>query len=249
MREEYPPYRSSQKEDLIYLAIGAAAGAVCAFLFYKSASALLLCIPLAFLALRLGRRKKGMKMRQKLTGELRDYLISLSSHLRAGYALENAMIGAEKEIRMMYGSGSAMGTEAAEMVRKLRLQTQPELLWKEFAQKTGLRDGEQLQKVFGVAKRQGGDYLPVLKAMIRIMDERNSIRQEIETLLTAQRLEYTVMCLVPAGMLLYLNLGTPEMMSPLYGEGGAFVMSAMLLLYLSAILWGNRMLEKSYEPE
>ena len=230
----------------MYFILGAAAGGISAYLFYKSWWGLILILPFSFLSLRAGRRKKWMKMRLKLTRELRDYLISLSAHLRAGYALENAMIGAEKEVRMMHGAESAMSREAAEMVKKLRLQTQAELLWKEFAVRTELKEGEQLQKIFGVAKRQGGDYLPVIKTMIRIMDEENSIRQEIETLLTGQRLEYTVMCLVPAAMLFYLNLGTPEMVKPLYGEGGPMIMSLMLLFYVLAILWGNRMLEKSY---
>ena len=179
--------------------------------------------------------------------QLRDYLVSVLSFLQAGYALENAMTGAEKELTVMHGENSLMGREAARISRQIRLQDPPEQLLKEFADRTGLPEGEQLARVFGVAKRQGGDYLPVLRAMVRMMDEGFSLQTEIEVLLAGQRLEYYLMCLIPAGMLVYLDLSSPDMTAALYEGGGPLYMSLFLILYALAVLWGNRILEKSHE--
>ena len=247
-REEYPGFRTCLREDLLLGLLGAVTGCLIGGLFYKSIRGLVLALPLAYLALRTGRHKLALRRKELLRKQLRDYLISVISFLRAGYALENAMIGAEKEMDSMYGEASLIGTEAGVMSRHLSLQTPPEQLWTEFGKRTGLPEGEQLAKVFSVAKRQGGDYLPVLKSLVQMMDNSFSLKTEIATLLTGKRLEYYLMCLIPSGMLGYLNLSSPEMTRSLYEGKGPLFMSLFLLLYAAGILWGDRILEKSYEP-
>ena len=217
------------------------------YLFFRESWGLLVALPLAYAALRIGRRSKEKQGRNVLSRQLKDYLISVLSYLRAGYALENAMIGAEKEILTMYGADAPMAKEALKMSRRLELKIPPEQLWKEFGQRTDLSDGEQLSRVFSVAKRQGGDYLPVLKSMIRMMDERAALRDEIAVLSAGQRLEYYVMCIVPAGMLFFLNMSASDMTAYLYTGQGHILMAGILLVYALAVGLGAHMIEKSYE--
>ena len=73
------------------------------------------------------------------------------------------------------------------------------------------------------------------------------VREETETCLAGQKLEYHIMCLVPAGILLYLNLSTPELTEGLYTAGGRLFMAAVLPVYLAAVILGDRMLEKCYD--
>lgn len=230
------------------LAGGAALGFLAALLFFRQGPALG-ALPLigAFGIIRLGRKKIALARKNRMSGQLRDYLVSVLSFLRAGYALENAMIGAQGEISGMYGADSLMGREALRMSNLLKLQHTPEQLWRDFGARSGLPEGEQMARIVQVAKRQGGDYLPVLKSVVRMMDEQLSLKREIAALLAGQRLEYYVMCLVPAGMLLYLNLSAPDMTVFLYRDQGPLIMSAFLLFYAAAVLWGDRILEKSYE--
>ena len=207
----------------------------------------MLALPFSWLSLKVGRQKIGQRRKELLRRQLRDCLVSVVSFLRAGYALENAMLGAEKEMASMYGKDSLIGREAAWMSRQLSLQNPPEQLWMEFGKRTELEEGDQLAKVFAVAKRQGGDYLPVLKTMVQMMDKSFALRSEITAILAGKRLEYYLMCLVPAGMLAYLNLSSPEMTASLYEGQGPVYMSVFLLVYGLGILWGDRILGKSYE--
>ena len=243
---DYPAFRSKPREDAAFALAAAGVGVLAGLLFFKSAAGLLLCLPMAWLGIRIGRRKLRLKKEEELERQLRDYLLSLISFLQIGYALENAMIRAEKEISGMYGAQSIMGEEAARMSREIRLKTPPERLWQSFGDRSGLSDGKQLAQIFSIAKKQGGDYLPVLKACVRMMDARHSLKREIQTLLAGQRLEYSIMCLVPAGMLLYLNVSSPDMTRYLYEGSGPWIMAGVLLCYAAAILWGDRILEKSY---
>lgn len=246
-RADYPLFRSRGREDLLFVGAGAALGAALGYLFFRTAAGLLLMIPFAWAALRLGRHKTELRKREQLTGQLRDYLLSVISFLRAGLALENAMTGAAGEIATMYGLDSMMGQEAARMSRELALKTPPERVWHAFGDRSGLEDGLQLARIFVIAKRQGGDYLPVLKAFVRLMDARTEVRREIGTMLAGQRLEYGIMCLVPAGMLLFLNVTSPDMTRVLYEDTGHWIMAGILLVYFLAFRWGDRILENSYE--
>ena len=245
---DYPPFRTGWQADLWLLLAGLLAGFALGYLFFKSRGGLMLSFPLAYGALRVGRRKIYLRRKEELEVQLRDYLLSMLAFLRAGYSLENAMRGAEKEIITMHGTASIIGLEAQRMNRELNLRIQPEQIWDSFAERTGSESGQQLSKVFRIAKRQGGDYLPVLKATVRLMDARNELKREIGTLLAGQRLEYYIMCLVPAGMLLYLDISSPDMTRFLYEEAGHFLMAGILLLYGLAVYWGDRILEKSYAP-
>ena len=225
---------------------GAVAGVLLGYLFFKALPGLMIALPTAWLAIRTGRRKIALRNKELLERELRDYLLSVISFLRAGYSLENAMGGAEKEILTMHGAESLMGREARRMSRELSLKIPPENLWQSFAERSGSENGLQLARVFTIAKRQGGDYLPVLKASVRLMDAKNELKREIHSLLAGQRLEYYIMCLVPAGMLLYLDISSPEMTRYLYEDAGHILMAGILLFYGLAVFWGDRILEKSY---
>lgn len=247
-RADYPPYRSSLKQDLAFAGTGILLGLGAGLLFYRSLTGILLVAPgCAYTLLRLGRRKLLRRRQDALRRQFRDYLVSVLSFLRAGYALENAMSGAEKEMVIMHGEEGMISREAARMSNQLKLSRSPEQLLNELGLRTEMPEALQFAKVIRVAKRQGGDYLPVIKSMIRMMDESFALEREIHTLLAGKRLEYFVMCLVPAGMLIYLNLSVPDMSAFLYRDNGALLMSGFLLVYAAAVLLGDRMLEKSYE--
>ena len=228
-------------------AAGAAGGLAVGQLFFRGSFSFVPLLPGSYILFRVAARKYARRRKRQFTEELKDYLLSVSGFLRTGFALENAMREAAGEMEMMHGRDSMMSREAAEMVRLLSLQTPPELILRAFAGRCGLEDASELARVITVAKRLGGNYLPVLKRMLSAMEARRMVREEMEACLAGQKLEYHIMCLVPSGILLYLNLTAPDLTAGLYAGGGRLFMAAVLPLYLAAVLLGDRMLEKSYD--
>ena len=246
-KESYPPFRLPAKGLLAAALGGAAAGAAAGLLFYRGTAALFPVLPGAYVLARVVSRKYARRMRRRLTEQMKDWLLSVTGFLRTGFALENAMREAAKETETMHGEAAMMSAEAREMVRLLSLQTPPEMMLRDFAARTGLADAAELARVIAVAKRLGGNYLPVLKRMASAMEARRMVREETEAALAGQKLEYHIMCLVPAGILLYLNLTSPDLTAGLYAGGGRMLMAAALPFYLLAVLVGDRMLEKCYD--
>ncbi|MBQ6292318.1 MAG: type II secretion system F family protein [Lachnospiraceae bacterium] len=246
-KESYPPFRLPAGKVLGAAAGGAAAGYAIGFLFYRGTAALVPALPGAYVLARVAAHKYARRQKRILTEQLKDWLISVTGFLRTGFALENAMREAAKETETMHGADSMMACEAREMLRLLSLQTPPEMMLRDFAARSGLADTAELARVIAVAKRLGGNYLPVLKRMASAMEARRMVREETEAALAGQKLEYHIMCLVPAGILLYLNLTSPDLTAGLYSGGGRILMAAALPFYLLAVLVGDRMLEKCYD--
>jgi len=246
-REAYEGFRLPLKGRLLAAAGGAALGFGAGGRYFQGRLSVVPVIPCAYILCRVAGRKYARAKKLLFTEQLKDYLLSVTGFLRTGFALENAMREAAGEALTMHGKDAMMTKEAAEMVRLLSLQTPPELILKDFAARSSLEDAAELARVIAVAKRLGGNYLPVLKLMLAAMEARRMVREETETCLAGQKLEYHIMCLVPAGILLYLNLSAPDLTKGLYTAGGQLFMAAVLPVYLAAVILGDRMLEKCYD--
>ena len=192
-------------------------------------------------------RRKEEREKAALSLQLRDHVLAVAALLRSGYALENAMLGAAKETRTIHGEACLMAREALRIEKGLALKVPPEKLWTEFAARTDLKEAKELARVLGIAKHEGGDYLPTLRSLARAMDARRQTREEVETVTAGQRLEYRIMCLVPAGILAYLRMAAPELAEWLFTDAGHLFMGAVLLLYAGAFAAGNRILKWSRE--
>lgn len=230
--------------------VGCAVGLLLGQLFFRSALCAAVSLAGGYSVRRVAADEKETRKRRELTGQLRVYLLSVTTLLRSGYALENAMMLAGREAAGVFGGESMMAQEAKRFETHLRLKLPPEKLWEDLQRRSGLREAGELAGVFAVAKKQGGDYLPVLKAMAEAMEARRLVREETVTALTGQRTEFIIMCAMPPGILLYLNLAAPELADKLYSAAaGRFTMLLSLVFYAAAAVWGRKILEEAGETE
>ena len=81
----------------------AGAAGLTALLFYRSiAISLILLLPVGGMFLYVWEKEILRKKEREFTRQFLDTLQSVSAALNAGYSLENAMLEAEKEMRIMY---------------------------------------------------------------------------------------------------------------------------------------------------
>ena len=70
------------------------------------------------------------------------------------------------------------------------------------------------------------------------------VKQEIETMIAAKKMEFRIMTMIPIGIIVYMKLSFPEFMEVLYDNaGGMLIMSLCLGIYTAAWYMGKRMLE------
>lgn len=185
------------------------------------------------------KKKKGLFRLQ-----FKEAIQSLSAALNVGYSVENAMREAVKDLKGIYRKEDTILREFAYMIRQLQMNVAAEKVLKDFAARVEDEDVQTFVTVFNMAKRSGGDTLEIIRSVVRQMGDKIDVEREIETLMSAKKLEFKIMTAIPFAMIVYLRISFPEFLDVLYGNvAGVAVMSICLLIYLGAYEMGKRIVE------
>lgn len=241
---DYRIYRFSRKEYLCYgLEAGGITGVI-AFCFYNSPIAMLLWPLVAYWYFREKKQALRSKRGERLKEEFKEAVQAMAAALAAGYSVENAVREAGKDLRLIYEEDCDMVQELAAMQRKMDSNQTLESAVQDFAERSGLTEAETFAEIFVVGKRNGGDLIAILNDTARTIAQTVETERAIATALASRRYEQKIMNLIPFGIVLYLRVGCPGFMNPVYKNVvGVAVMTGCLGLYLAAWYLGKRMLE------
>lgn len=84
----------------------------------------------------------------------------------------------------------------------------------------------------------------IIQTSARMLGDKIDVRKEIETTLSAKKAEQTIMSLMPAGIILYLQLTSPGFLEVLYGNlFGVCAMTICLGIYALSYWLGKRIVD------
>ena len=224
-------------------AVGAAG--LTAILFYRSVAAvLILLLPVGGTFLYVWEKEKLKRKEREFTRQFLDALQSVSASLNVGYSLENSLLEAAKEMRIMYREQDRILKEWNYMIRQMKMNIGVEEILEEFSERVDQEDVRNFVTVTVTVKKSGGNMAKVIRQTISQIQEKEELNQEIETVISAKKMEFLVMAVIPFGMIAYMMLSFPEFMEVLYqGLPGRIVMTGCLVLYLAAFGIGFRMIQ------
>lgn len=182
------------------------------------------------------RRQKITRRREQLGSQFKDGVLALSAALQTGYSVENAWTEAWKEMVSLYGEQALIAQEFAVIVKGIAVNETPEKLIQDLAGRSQVAEIKSFAEVFGITKRSSGDLVTVMEHTAQMIHEKLRVREEIITQTTAKRLEASIMSVIPAGIILYLNMAFDGFLEPLYkGLKGRCIMTGCLVIYGAAI--------------
>lgn len=180
------------------------------------------------------------RKRQEFIKQFQDVLRTMEAHLKVGYSMENTLKEVSDDLKLRQ-KNSILTREFQTMNRQLELNVPVEEIWKEFSERVDLLEVRQFVTVFVLAKRSGGDGIEIIRKAISQMSEHAEIRQEIETVIYAKKMEFQIMSLIPFGIIGYLKLVFPDFLGLLYGNlFGVCFMSICLGIYFAAWKIGRK---------
>ncbi len=205
---------------------------------------MVLFLPLLYPYIRIWETRQERRLKEEFQIQFRDYLQALASALSTGYALENAMKEARKDLGQQYDCSVRIMKDTKMMEHLLEMNMPVEQIWQEWSTQVQMEVMTQFVTVFIVAKRSGGDSITLIKNAIGTICETLEVENEIRVILAGKRMEFYIMSFVPLGILAYMKLCFTEFMSVLYGNTfGIILMTVCLGVYGVAIMWGNRILQ------
>ena len=204
-------------------------------LFYADFRMFPITIPFGYYYYRHCMEKLLVKKKQIFERQFHDALQTLEAHLNVGYSMENAIKETKRELLVLYKNSDAIVKEFTYMSRQLNLNVTVEQVWRDFARRVDLPAVNNFVVVLIQAKRSGGDSISIIKETIRRLSERAEIKEEIETIIAARRLEFQIMTIIPFGIIAYMKISFPDFMNVLYsGLFGKCFMSVCLIIYFFA---------------
>ncbi len=183
-------------------------------------------------------RKAAKKQREgredtKRAVQFKDALISIKASLEAGYSMENAVLMAVEDLSCIYPKDCFIRGEMERVGRAIANSVPVEEAFGNFAKRSGLEDAQSFAEIYRTVKKSGGDLLRVVSSSVTVITDKTELKKEIQTILTAKRMECRIMKLIPPGMILYFRLFSPGYLDILYGGVlGHLLMTVLLVAYL-----------------
>lgn len=187
-----------------------------------------------------GKEEYWKKQQYEINLEFREGLLGIAAALGAGYAMENALGEARKDLILLYGKDAVLVQEFLRMEQQLKLNQPLEKVFLEFSERWQTEDILHFVKVFQTAKRTGGDIISVTRLSAEKISEKIEVTREIHTMIAGKRMEGRIMNMIPLAMILYFWLTSPGFLDCLYQASGRGVMTVLLLLYLIAYYWSQK---------
>lgn len=213
-------------------------------LFYADIRMIGLLIPFGISYFHCCMKSILIKKKQVFERQFYDALQMMEAHLNVGYSIENAIKETKNELLLLYKSSDVIVKEFVYMSRQLNLNVTAEQVWKNMADRVKMPSVDNFVTVFVQAKRSGGDSISIIKTTIRHLNERAEVKAEIETMITARKLEFQIMTFIPFGIIAYMRASFPEFMQVLYETFfGKCFMTLCLCVYFCAWKLGCKIVE------
>lgn len=215
-----------------------------AYLFYGSIWPSIFLSPYLIFHMKAWKQKQIQKKKQEFRLQFTEAIQAISASLQVGYSSENALKEAFVDLQLIYPKDARILKELYYMIRQMEMNLSLEQIFHEFGKRTKDPDVELFATVFSLSKRAGGDMVEVIRNAVWQIGEKIEVKQEIELMIAAKKMEFRIMSLIPLGMILYIKLSFASFMDVLYGNlVGVVFMSICLLFYAGAYEWGRRMME------
>ncbi|HPU62730.1 MAG TPA: type II secretion system F family protein [Mobilitalea sp.] len=241
MIEDYGTYSFTVKEKIRYFLEGLLMAVILGFLFYKSIAGVIVLSPLIIWHFKLKKSELVQKRKWKLNLEFKDGINSLAAALSAGFSVEHAFEEAVKDLKRMYPNGAMIIREFTYIANQIQMNITAEKALYNFGRRSGVDDIICFAEVFSTAKRTGGDLVQIIRTTANMIGDKLEVKREIMTMLAGKKLEANIMKYVPAGILCFLSVSSPDILKPLYHNlFGITIMSILLGVYI----YTSRLMDK-----
>lgn len=232
------------KEELRCLFEGLLIIGIFAYFFYRSVFAFFVLTPGIYWYRRWKQRSFRKGRKEALEKQFREMILSVNVNLQTGYSVENAFLESYRDVVSQFGAESDMARELWHMKKGLSNQVPLEALLLDLGNRCGEGDIKEFTQVFSIARHTGGKWNEVMQKTVDVIQKKIEIKEEIEILVHAKKLESRIMFVIPFFILFYMNFTSKGYFNVLYHNlPGVGIMTGCLLFYGLAVYLGERITE------
>jgi len=168
---------------------------------------LVICLGLGMAIIPISIKQKGSKRRRLLTSQLIDGLMMLSSSLKAGLSITQAMETLVEEMP------PPISQEFGYVLKEVRMGASLDEALHHLKERLNLEDVDLVVTTLLVARDSGGNLTEVFSRLVSVMRERQKLTNKVRVLCTQAKLQGIIMSLLPVAFGLFLFLKNPQFLA------------------------------------
>lgn len=207
------------------------------YCFYRSSAAFFFLLPIGIGFYQMEKRELMQKKKEEARWQFKEMLLLVTAGQRAGYSVENAFLKSYGDLAGLFGENSSICL----MLHQIRIGLDNRIpigeLWKRLGEQTDIAEIKEFAGVFSIAKESGGNMTVIMERTAEAIEIMTETQREIETLLSAGRLEQRLMNGMPFGLILYISITSPGYFDGLYYSAQGRVIMTFALVFYVAVFW------------
>lgn len=256
----YKVYRMKFVEKILYFLVAFAAGAAVGYLFYGGIGknqygdpttltwVLNITIP-TIVGLIAGRlylpiRTKSIidKRRRKLNRQFRDMLDSLTTSLGAGKNITDSFISVYEDLKVQYDADAYILKELEVIISGIHNNIAIEDLLEDFGRRSDNGDILSFANVFKISYRKGGNIKDIIRNTHEILSDKMEISEDIETMVTSNKMEQSIMIFMPIALIGVIKMMSPEFAANFVTPTGIISTTVSIVIFVIAYFIGKAVL-------
>ncbi len=217
-------------------------GFAVSWVFYKLVILSLIFAFLSLILITFYKKINRKKINEMIEDEFYDINLLLSAELETGTPINMAIKSIKNEItRSDIYNFKYMNLEISNWDRKMNMGIKLNEIIKDFALRSKNNNIMDYSNMIEICTRKGGSIRDVIKNTNSILNEKRTLKREIEVISAEKKLEQKIMNLMPLAVLIMLDKSAPEFIAPLYTNIlGRITMTILLFIFLLSYLWSSK---------
>ena len=256
----YKVYYMSKLEKILYFLLAFVIGAVVGYLFYgglgrdefgqRTTLSWILDISIpAIVGLVAGRifvptRTKQIrdKNARTLNSQFRDFLEAFNTSIGAGKNVVDSFHAVYDDMRIQFEEDAFIVKELEVILSGMANNFDVEDLMEDLGNRSGNDDIVSFANVFRISYRKGGNLKDTINATHSILSDKMEIKEEIETMVSASKMEQTVMLFMPVALIGIMKSMSPDFAANFASPAGVASTTIAIGLFIVSYFVGRKIL-------
>ena len=223
-------YEFSRTENAVFYMCVIFAGLIISYLMYRNIVFAVIVIPLAPRIRIMVRTELADRRRQKYLIEFKDFLFMASTAIGAGRSMKDAIAEAIPSLRSIHGRDSILAAELSKAYERMEVGGENDVtVLMDLAMASGAEDVYDFVTIYSICKSTGASLIVALSRAASVIIDKMTIDREVQELVKRKKGEGMVIFLMPVAVILFLNIFSPDYISPLYETiAGRLIMTAVV---------------------
>lgn len=183
------------------------------------------------------------KRRSQLNSQFRDMLEALNTSLGAGKNVMESFYAVNEDMKVQYEEDAFIINELKVIISGMANNIAIETLLEDFGIRSGIDDIVSFANVFKICYEKGGNIKETIRSTHEILSDKMEIRDDIETVVTANKSEQNMMLVMPVLLIGMIKLTSEDMAANFVTPVGIVASTIAIVMFVISYLIGKKVLD------